>query len=74
MNLFRSEEHVAAWLAEHPGLHREVLTFEQAHRWITFIGKGRLALEYVHPRGTGELGPFLRSMGLISEYWKPPGG
>ncbi len=73
MNLFRSEEHVDAWLAEHPGLHREVLGFEQAHSLIAFIGEGRLNEDYVHPRATGALGPFLQSLGLTSDYWKPPG-
>ena len=68
MNLFRSEEHAAAWRAEH-GLAYEILDLEQARKWVEFIGHDRLSEEYVHPRATGRLGPFLKSMGLTSEFW-----
>jgi hypothetical protein len=72
MNFFRSEEHVDGWLAENSGLSREILTFDQACRWMAFLGKDRLREDYVHPRVTGELGPFLKSIGLTGDYWKPP--
>jgi hypothetical protein len=73
MNLFRSEEHVSAWIAEHPGLSREVLSFEQACAWMRFLGAERLREDYVHPRAKGTLGPFLMSLGLTGEFWRPPG-
>ena len=41
-----------------------MLTLEQALAWMTFIGKDRPNVDYVHPRATGTLGPFLRSIGL----------
>lgn len=72
MNLFRSEEHITDWMAEHPGLTREVLTFEQAHAWMRFIGAHRLEEEYIHPRVQGTLGPFLKSLGLTGAFWQPP--
>ncbi|MFQ5693856.1 MAG: hypothetical protein ACE5IM_12530 [Nitrospinota bacterium] len=72
MNLFRSEEHAAAWQAEH-GLAGEILSLEQARAWIAFIGKDRLRADYVHPRATGALGPFQQSIGLTGEFWTPSG-
>jgi hypothetical protein len=71
MNLFRSEEHARVWVAQHPGLQDEPLPLERAQAWVTFIGKDRPKFEYTHPRATGELGPFLRSIGLTGEFWKP---
>ncbi|HXH84901.1 MAG TPA: hypothetical protein VNN07_18480 [Candidatus Tectomicrobia bacterium] len=71
MNLFRSEEHAARWAGEH-GVEREILTLEQALEWIGFVGRGRLDRDYVHPRATGALGPFIRSLGLTSPFWAPP--
>lgn len=72
MNLFRSEEHVDRWLADHPGLSKEILSFDQCLEWMAFLGRDRLREDYVHPRNTGKLGPFLKSLGLTGEYWKPP--
>lgn len=73
MNFFRSEEHVDAWLAEHPGLSKEIMSFETAVEWINLIGKGRLREDYVHPRATGKLGPIMKALGIMGEFWKPPG-
>lgn len=72
MNLFRSEEHVAAWEAEH-GLKGETLSIEQTRDWVEFIGKERPNYDYEHPRNKGTLGPFLRSIGLRGEFWGSPG-
>lgn len=70
MNLFRSEEHVREWRAEHPELESEVLSVEQTLDWVTFIGRERPRFDYVHPRATGELGPFLKSIGLTGYVWQ----
>ncbi len=72
MNLFRSEGHVARWNAEH-GLKGVTLSIDQAREWISFIGKDRLHEDYVHPRVTGTLGPFMQSIGLTGDFWKPSG-
>lgn len=71
MNLFRSEEHARTWERQHPGLEGQVLTLGQALAWITFVGKDRPRFEYTHPRATGTLGPFLASIGLAGDFWKP---
>ena len=71
MNLFRSEEHATAWETSHPGLQGQLLTLEQALAWVTFIGKDRPNFDYVQPRATGTLGPFLKSIGLTGDWWKP---
>ena len=73
MNFFRSEEHVDAWMAEHPGLSREILSFDVAAEWINIVRKGQLREDYVHPKATGELGQINKSFGITGEFWKPPG-
>jgi hypothetical protein len=71
MNLFRSEEHAKAWETSHPDLQGQLLTLEQALAWVTFVGKDRPNFDYIHPRATGTLGPFLKSLGLTGDWWKP---
>ncbi len=71
MNLFRSEEHARVWETGHSSAHGEVLTLAQALAWVTFIGKDRPNLGYTHPRATGTLGPFLKSIGLTGDFWRP---
>jgi hypothetical protein len=70
MNLFRSEEHVRAWEAQHVGLQGEILTLERALALVTFIGKDRPQLTYTHPRATGALGPLMQSLGLTGAWWQ----
>lgn len=70
MNLFRSEEHASKWQVEHPELKPELLSMEQTLDWVTFIGRERPRFDYVHPRATGELGPFLKSIGLTGDVWQ----
>jgi hypothetical protein len=72
MNLFRSEECIRRWEDEHRDLESETLRLDVALAWVTFIGRERPRYEYTHPRVTGQLLPFLRSIGLVSDWWKPP--
>jgi hypothetical protein len=71
MNLFRSEEHAESWERLNPTLQGQLLSLEQAFAWVTFIGRDRPSFDYIHPRVTGTLGPFLHSIGLGGDWWKP---
>jgi hypothetical protein len=69
MNLFRSEEHVARWLAGRPpGATIAVSTLSDlAHAWY----EDRLAPDWVpHTREQNQA--ILDSVGLTGEFWRLP--
>ena len=69
MNLFRSEEHVARWLAgREPGETIPVVKLsELAHAWYT----DRLAPDWL-PRTREQNQAIFDSLGLTGEFWRLP--
>jgi hypothetical protein len=69
MNLFRSEEHVARWLAGRPpGATITVLQLSAlAHAWWG----NRLSPEW-RPRTTAENQAILDGLGLTDPFWRLP--
>jgi hypothetical protein len=69
MNLFRSEEHVAAWLGRRsPGAAIPVeLLGRLGHAW----DRGRISPDWVpHTRRQNHV--ILESLGLVGEFWRLP--
>ena len=69
MNLFRSEEHVARWVAGRtPGKTLPVAKLrELAHAWWT----DRLDPDW-HPHSREQNQKILDSLGLTGEFWRLP--
>ena len=70
MNLFRSEEHIARWLAGRaPGATIPIATLsELAHAWY------RDRLDAAAKRNTrAQNQAILEGLGLTSEFWRLPG-
>lgn len=66
MNFFSSEEHVAEWEKEHPEYKGATITLDQAHKYITFVGRDRLNYDYSYPAGAAE---YQSSIGITGEFW-----
>ena len=69
MNLFRSEEHIARWLAgREPGATIPVATLcDLAHAWW----RDRLAPDW-QPRTRERSQAILDELGLTGEFWRLP--
>jgi hypothetical protein len=69
MNLFRSEEHIARWLAGRPGGATIPVTqlSALAHAWWG----NRLAPDW-RPRTRDESQAILDSVGLTGDFWRLP--